>query len=101
MSNRNISLSGPPIDPMAQSRVARKDSVEPKTPGRLERHTITDEYSGARRYEYSGDKSVWMDQFKSPGFLQIKINNSSNIATPAEQARAISEYRVSHPNLEI
>jgi hypothetical protein len=36
--------------------------------------------AGREITEWKGDKSVWMDQFKAPGYRQLMINNSNAVA---------------------
>ncbi|REE21206.1 hypothetical protein B0G71_4358 [Paraburkholderia sp. BL27I4N3] len=48
-----------------------------------------------------GQRKFWLDEFRSQGFVQIKINNSSEAQTPEMKASALSLFRMSHPDLKV
>lgn len=54
-------------------------------PGVLQEKVIVCPETGRKSREFSGDKSVWMNQFKGPMFRQIRINKEVNERTTAHQ----------------
>lgn len=63
-------------------------------PNRLVQKVVVCPMTGRKSFEYSGPKSAWMDQFKGPINVQLRITNSPR--TPAQREAFEAEWRTTH-----
>jgi hypothetical protein len=71
---------------------ARCDSTQPAKP-RLEMKEVVCSETGRRIREFVGNKSVWMDRFKSPRYLQLRVCTGDKQRSEADQQRFEREWR--------
>lgn len=71
----------------AANWVSPGSAAAPK-PGVLKEKVIECPVTGRKSREFEGDKSVWMNEYKSPRYLQVRINNNP---TP-NGSRSLSDF---------
>lgn len=83
------------LTPAEQAAIAALYGARPASVDRneLTLHVAHDD-TGRQIRTWTGPKSAWMNQFKAPVHLQIRINNAEK--TPAQLAGFEAEWRADH-----